>query len=40
VAAVRKKRGAALDLTTEEIPEVPVQTSPELAADAARGLPQ
>jgi len=40
VAAVRKKRGAALDLTTEEIPEAPVQTSPELAADAARGLPQ
>ena len=40
VAAVRKKRGATLDLTTEEIPEAPEQTAPELAADAARGLPK
>lgn len=41
VAAVRKKRGgAALDLTTAEIPEVPDQTPPELAAEAARGFPK
>ena len=40
VAAVRKKRGVTLDLTTEEVPEAPVETPPELAAEAARGLPK
>lgn len=33
------KRKAALDLTTADIPEAPPYTSPELAEDAARGLP-
>jgi hypothetical protein len=33
------KRKAALDLTTADIPEAPAYTSPELAADAAKGLP-
>ena len=35
---VRKKK-AALDLTTADIPEPPDYTSPELAAEAARGMP-
>lgn len=38
VAAVRKKRGSALDLSTADIPEAPTYTPPELAADASRGL--
>jgi len=33
------KRKAALDLSTADIPEAPPYTSPELAEDAARGLP-
>lgn len=40
VKAERKKRGAALDLTTADIPEPPVYTPAELAADASRGLPE
>jgi len=39
VAAVRKKRGTALDLSTTDIPEEPAYTSPELAEEATRGLP-
>jgi len=39
-APKRKKRGAALDLATADIPEAPPYTPPELAADASRGLPQ
>lgn len=35
--AVRRK--AAFDLATADIPEPPAYTSPELAADASRGLP-
>lgn len=35
----RKKRGAALDLSTADIPEPPPYTPPELAAEASRGLP-
>jgi hypothetical protein len=38
VAAVRKKRNAALDLGTADIPEAPTYTPPELAAEASRGL--
>ena len=34
----RKKKGA-LDLSTDDIPEAPPYTSPELAADASRRLP-
>jgi hypothetical protein len=34
----RKKKGA-LDLSTDDIPEAPAYTSPELAEEAARGLP-
>jgi hypothetical protein len=33
------KRKAALDLTTADIPEAPPYTSPELAEEAARGMP-
>lgn len=33
------RRKAALDLTTADIPEAPPYTSPELAEDAAKGLP-
>jgi len=33
------KRKAALDLTTADIPEAPPYTSPELAKEAARGMP-
>jgi len=36
----RKRRGSALDLATVDIPEPPAVVSPELAADASRGLPQ
>ena len=39
VAVARKKRGAALDLTTADIPEEKAYTSPELAAEASRGMP-
>lgn len=39
VAAVRKRRGATLDLATDDIPEAPPYTSPELAEEASRGLP-
>jgi len=28
-----------LDLSTDDIPEAPAYTSPELAAEAARGMP-
>lgn len=38
-APKRKKRGAALDLSTADIPESPPYTSPELAEEASRGLP-
>lgn len=34
-----RKTKAALDLATADIPEPPAYTSPELAADASRGLP-
>lgn len=40
VKAARTRRKAALDLTTTDIPEPPVYTPPELAADASRGLPE
>ncbi len=40
VKVERKKRGGALDLTTADIPEPPVYTPPELAADASQGLPE
>lgn len=43
VEAVKAKRGrpkAALDLTTADIPEPPLHTPPELAADAARKWPK
>lgn len=33
------RRKAALDLTTADIPEAPPYTSPELAAEASKGLP-
>lgn len=33
------KRKAALDLTTDDIPEAPPYTSPELAEEATRGTP-
>ncbi len=36
----RAKRKTKLDLETADIPEEPVYTSPELAADAARGWPK
>jgi hypothetical protein len=39
VAAVRKKRGTALNLETADIPQEPAYTSPELSAEAARGMP-
>jgi len=34
------RRKLAVDLTTEDIPEPPPYTSPELAEEAARGLPR
>jgi high-affinity K+ transport system ATPase subunit B len=37
-ASGRKKKGA-LDLATDDIPEAPAYTSPELAEEASRGLP-
>lgn len=36
---IRKIRKSALDLTTDDIPEAPAYTSPELAGEAARGMP-
>ena len=36
----RVRRKAALDLSTADIPEAPVYTSPELAEEASRGLPE
>lgn len=33
------KHKAALDLATADIPEAPLYTSPELAGEAARGMP-
>jgi hypothetical protein len=38
-AKVVVKRKTALDLSTTGIPESPPYTSPELAAEASRGLP-
>jgi hypothetical protein len=35
-----RKKKSALDLTTAEIPEAPPYTSPELAEEAARGMPK
>lgn len=35
----RAGKKATLDLATDDIPEPPQYTQPELAADAARGLP-
>lgn len=35
----RKRKKAALDLSTDDIPDPPQYTPPELAAEAARGLP-
>lgn len=35
----RKRKKPALDLSTDDIPESPQYTPPELAAEAARGLP-
>jgi len=37
--ATRKTRKVALDLATTDIPEPPDYTSPELAAEASRGMP-
>lgn len=34
-----RKKKAALDLSTADIPEAPPYTSPELAEEASRGLP-
>lgn len=38
VAKKHKRRKDALDLSTEQVPEPPESTSPELAADASKGL--
>lgn len=35
-----KRRAKKLELGTDDIPEPPVYTSPELAADASRDLPE
>jgi hypothetical protein len=35
-----KRRAKKLDLATDDIPEQPVYTSPELSADASRDLPE
>lgn len=35
----RPKRKSTLDLETTDIPEPPPYTSPELAAEASRGMP-
>ncbi len=39
IAEVRKRTKSALNLSTADIPEHTSYTSPELAADASRGLP-
>jgi hypothetical protein len=39
VEKVRKRTKKSLDLTTEEVPEPPPYTDPELAAEATKGLP-
>ena len=38
-AKAKAKRRSALNLSTADIPEPPVYTSPELAAEAAHGMP-
>jgi hypothetical protein len=38
--AKKRKGKAKLDLTTDEVPEPPEYTSPELAEEASRGLPK
>lgn len=38
-AKTKSKRKSALDLTTADIPESPVYTSPELAVEATHGMP-
>jgi hypothetical protein len=35
-----KRRTKRLELSTDDIPEEPVYASPELSADASRGLPE
>jgi hypothetical protein len=35
-----KRRTKKIDLTTDDIPEEPVYSSPELSADASRDLPE
>jgi len=35
-----RKKKSTLDLTTAEIPEAPPYTPPELAEEAARGMPK
>jgi hypothetical protein len=35
-----KRRMKKIDLTTDDIPEEPVYSSPELSADASRDLPE
>ena len=35
-----KRRMKRLELSTDDIPEEPVYTSPELSADASRDLPE
>jgi hypothetical protein len=37
--AKKRKRPIQLDLFTDDIPEAPEYTPPELAAEASRGLP-
>jgi hypothetical protein len=39
VKATGRKKKAALDLSTADIPEAPAYTPPELAEEASRGLP-
>lgn len=39
VKASPRKKKVALDLSTADIPEPPPYTSPELAEEAARGMP-
>ena len=35
-----KRRAKRIELSADDIPEEPVYTSPELSADASRGLPE
>jgi len=39
VKVTGRKKKAALDLSTADIPEAPAYTPPELAEEASRGLP-